>query len=541
MGHAPEAVQRQLVEILPRLRRFARTLTRNSHDADDLVQLAVERALSRLDQWRPDSRLDSWMFGIIRNAWIDETRAQKRRNRLFTVAEAGENVADAASEAHIHRLSVEAALERLPEEQRMVVALVLIEGYAYKEAAAVLEVPIGTVTSRLARARETLEALLGGAEGFAVSIPDESDDAGRRARPSARKSRRRSTPIPRRPPRREARALRSKVTARSTRCSTSRSRTGVKRSAARAVAARIDVDSRRAPRRAAKTGWLHAAWAGHSGPQSRPARRRRRRRPRRVMSPRPSIGTENGQLVAQAALDDAFSSLRASSHACVGADRRELPGEGRELIAFSIRQADTLSALRAAKQRVGVRVSPCRGRADATRNYQHPARDAGSARCRRGPTPTSHSTLRPKWRRRRMAGNSSRWTWPASFRAGVSSPLYDRSAAGGCRTRQPMVASVAFHSGLVVARRPACRPPPASAPTQAASNAGAVEPAPPAAERPARLGRQIPQRGLEADPGGGEHLATPASVGDGVGNSTGVEQGDSTHGRRWARAARRHV
>ena len=105
------------------------------------------------------------MFGIIRNAWIDETRAQKRRNRLFTVAEAGENVADAASDAHIHRLSVEAALERLPDEQRMVVALVLVEGYAYKEAAAVLEVPIGTVTSRLARARETLETLLGGAEG----------------------------------------------------------------------------------------------------------------------------------------------------------------------------------------------------------------------------------------------------------------------------------------------------------------------------------------------------------------------------------------
>jgi RNA polymerase sigma-70 factor, ECF subfamily len=165
MGHALEAVQRQLVEILPRLRRFARTLTSNSHDADDLVQLAVERALSRLDQWRPDSRLDSWMFGIIRNAWIDEMRAQKRRNRLFTVAEAGEDVADATSEAHIHRLSVEAALAQLPEEQRMVVALVLVEGYAYKEAAAVLEVPIGTVTSRLARARETLEALLGGAEG----------------------------------------------------------------------------------------------------------------------------------------------------------------------------------------------------------------------------------------------------------------------------------------------------------------------------------------------------------------------------------------
>ena len=165
MVHALEAVQRQLVEILPRLRRFARTLTRNSHDADDLVQLAVERALSRLDQWRPDSRLDSWMFGIIRNAWIDETRARRRRDRVFEPEEAGEHVADAASEAHIHRLSVEAALARLPEEQREVVALVLIEGLAYKEAAAVLDVPIGTVTSRLARGREALETLLGGREG----------------------------------------------------------------------------------------------------------------------------------------------------------------------------------------------------------------------------------------------------------------------------------------------------------------------------------------------------------------------------------------
>lgn len=165
MGHALEAVQRQLVEILPRLRRFARTLTRNSHDADDLVQLAVERALSRLDQWRPDSRLDSWMFGIIRNAWIDETRSRRRRDSVFAPEEAGEHVADAASEAHIHRLSVEAALARLPGEQREVVALVLIEGLAYKEAAAVLDVPIGTVTSRLARGREALEALLGGREG----------------------------------------------------------------------------------------------------------------------------------------------------------------------------------------------------------------------------------------------------------------------------------------------------------------------------------------------------------------------------------------
>jgi RNA polymerase sigma-70 factor, ECF subfamily len=159
--------QEQLIALLPRLRRFARTLARNPHDADDLVQLAVERALTRLDQWQPGTRLDSWMFGIMKNAWIDEVRSRQRRDRVLAPAELGENVADAASEAHIDRLSLEAALERLPEEQRLAVALVLVAGLAYKEAAAVLEVPIGTVTSRLARGREALEALLTGAEGSA--------------------------------------------------------------------------------------------------------------------------------------------------------------------------------------------------------------------------------------------------------------------------------------------------------------------------------------------------------------------------------------
>jgi RNA polymerase sigma-70 factor, ECF subfamily len=164
MSQPVTEIRDQLVALLPRLRRFARTLTRNVHDADDLVQVAVERALLRLDQFRPGTRLDSWMFGIIKNAWIDETRSRRRRDKVLAPEELGEQVADAASEAHIHRLSVEAAMDRLPEEQRLAVALVLVEGLAYKEAAEVLEVPIGTVTSRLARGRETLEALLGGRE-----------------------------------------------------------------------------------------------------------------------------------------------------------------------------------------------------------------------------------------------------------------------------------------------------------------------------------------------------------------------------------------
>jgi RNA polymerase sigma-70 factor (ECF subfamily) len=165
MESSLKVLQDQLVALLPRLRRFARSLTHHAADADDLVQLALERALQKIDQWRAGTRLDSWMFGIIHHAWIDEIRARRRRDRVLAPQEAGDQIADAASEAPIQRLSLEAAFAQLPEEQRIAVSLVLVEGLAYKEAAAVLDVPIGTLTSRLARGRATLSTLLGGAEG----------------------------------------------------------------------------------------------------------------------------------------------------------------------------------------------------------------------------------------------------------------------------------------------------------------------------------------------------------------------------------------
>ncbi|HEY2780114.1 MAG TPA: sigma-70 family RNA polymerase sigma factor [Steroidobacteraceae bacterium] len=155
-----ENIQEQIVALLPRLRRFARNLVRNPHDADDVVQIAVERALLRLDQWRSDARLDSWLFKILRNAWIDEVRARGRRAKIFMPEEAGEQVGEALMEREIDRLSTEAALARLPEDQRLAVGLVLVEGLSYKDAADVLEVPIGTLTSRLARGREALQGML---------------------------------------------------------------------------------------------------------------------------------------------------------------------------------------------------------------------------------------------------------------------------------------------------------------------------------------------------------------------------------------------
>ena len=154
-------VRAQLGEMLPRLRRFARVITRNVADADDLVQVALEKALNRAAQWRPGSRLDGWMFGIMKNAWIDEIRARRRRERVHAPEEAGATVGDASAASRDIALSVQAAMARLPEEQRMAIALVLVEGQSYKDAAESLGIPMGTLTSRLARGREALQALLG--------------------------------------------------------------------------------------------------------------------------------------------------------------------------------------------------------------------------------------------------------------------------------------------------------------------------------------------------------------------------------------------
>jgi RNA polymerase sigma-70 factor, ECF subfamily len=160
-SETPQNIHEQIVALLPRLRRFARNLARNPHDADDVVQIAVERALTRLDQWRSDARLDSWMFKIVRNAWIDELRSRGRRDKVFLAAEAGENVGTDSMARETDLLAVQSAMARLPQEQREAVGLVLIEGLPYREAADVLDVPIGTLTSRLARGREALQAMLG--------------------------------------------------------------------------------------------------------------------------------------------------------------------------------------------------------------------------------------------------------------------------------------------------------------------------------------------------------------------------------------------
>lgn len=165
MADPSHNLRAEIAALLPRLRRFGRTLARNREDADDLVQIAVERALTRTEQWQPGTRLDSWIFRIMQNAWIDETRARERRGQTFVAEEEGEHVGVSTLDAQIDAIAVRKAVAQLNDDQRAVVGLVLVEGLPYREAAEVLGVPIGTLTSRLARAREALQALLGGAQG----------------------------------------------------------------------------------------------------------------------------------------------------------------------------------------------------------------------------------------------------------------------------------------------------------------------------------------------------------------------------------------
>lgn len=158
---APSTLQDQLGALLPRLRRFARSLAGDPTDADDLVQTAVERALARGGQWRPEQGAAPWVFGILRNAWVDELRSRQRRGRMFAAQEAGDDIGHACVDDYALGMSVDAAMQRIPHEQRVVVALVLVEGLSYREAADALAVPVGTITSRLGRARLELQRLLG--------------------------------------------------------------------------------------------------------------------------------------------------------------------------------------------------------------------------------------------------------------------------------------------------------------------------------------------------------------------------------------------
>ena len=155
----------RIVALLPRLRGFARALARSHDAADDLVQATCEKALRHGESWTPGTRLDAWLFRIMRNHWIDTVRRTRPE-----IPVDGEEIAGAlpvedgqrTAEARLTLADVRAIADALPDEQRMVLMLVCVEEMSYRETADMLDVPIGTVMSRLARARAALVAAMEG-------------------------------------------------------------------------------------------------------------------------------------------------------------------------------------------------------------------------------------------------------------------------------------------------------------------------------------------------------------------------------------------
>jgi RNA polymerase sigma-70 factor, ECF subfamily len=170
---APAAFRQQLLGAIPRLRRYARSLVFDVGAADDLVQTALERALTHWHQFDQRRDILVWTISIAHNAFIDERR---RGARLSVVEPAGAD-GEAPPHAHLDRLASDpgadvglrmdlvAALERLPLDQREALLLVCVEQFSYAECAEALAIPIGTVMSRVSRGRSALRALLDGGSG----------------------------------------------------------------------------------------------------------------------------------------------------------------------------------------------------------------------------------------------------------------------------------------------------------------------------------------------------------------------------------------
>ncbi|MEP5759690.1 MAG: RNA polymerase sigma factor [Litoreibacter sp.] len=160
-------LKRKMIVLLPRLRRFARTLTRSVPEADDLVQDVCLMALRKSQQWDPAQPLDRWLFRIMRNLWISEIRKRKVRfgEGHIPAEESTELVSTETGEAGVAVKQLHGKIASLPSELAAVLLLVSIEGYSYAEAAELLDIPVGTVMSRVHRARKSLAAMISEPEG----------------------------------------------------------------------------------------------------------------------------------------------------------------------------------------------------------------------------------------------------------------------------------------------------------------------------------------------------------------------------------------
>jgi RNA polymerase sigma-70 factor (ECF subfamily) len=156
-----EVVIAELPSLLPRLWRYGLVLARNREIAEDLVQATCVRALERASQFEISTRLDRWLFTILRSIWINQLRAQQVRLGEGLVDPEEELISDGVREIEMNIFATQVFREvlELPEAQREAVLLVYVEGLTYREAADVLHVPIGTIMSRLAAARLKLSEL----------------------------------------------------------------------------------------------------------------------------------------------------------------------------------------------------------------------------------------------------------------------------------------------------------------------------------------------------------------------------------------------
>jgi RNA polymerase sigma-70 factor (ECF subfamily) len=153
-----------LVALLPRLRRFALSLARRPDLADDLVQTTAERAIAARGSFHPGTRLDAWLFRIMHNSWIDVVRRDRTRGQEIDIVDVPESLSidgRTVTEASLMLQSASLAMKKLPDDQREVMMLICVEELSYREAADVLGIPIGTVMSRLARARLAISGALG--------------------------------------------------------------------------------------------------------------------------------------------------------------------------------------------------------------------------------------------------------------------------------------------------------------------------------------------------------------------------------------------
>jgi RNA polymerase sigma-70 factor, ECF subfamily len=181
-------LHKRIEDEIPRLRRYARALTRDMNAADDLVQDCLARALGRLHLWQEGTDLRAWLFTILHNQYVNHVRRSAREGNAVAVSDTEPSLTTRPAQGkRLELRDLERAIAKLPDEQRSVLLLVGLEGMRYEEVASVLDVPVGTVRSRLSRGRDMLRHLMG-------MVPEDDDLP---VRPNA--ARGAALPPPRRP------------------------------------------------------------------------------------------------------------------------------------------------------------------------------------------------------------------------------------------------------------------------------------------------------------------------------------------------------